>query len=71
MYSDTVNLFQSELLKDCPDEGKITKHDISVVIAATKTGDYTEAWKTKLYKLQSGAYCRLLEYIQCADSDVC
>jgi hypothetical protein len=63
MYNDTVNLFQSKLSRDCPSAGRVAKRDISAVIEAVKTGNYSEAWKTKLYTRQSGAYCRLLEYI--------
>jgi hypothetical protein len=63
MYNDTVNLFQSRLIRECPNEGKVTKRDISAVIEAVRTGNYSEAWKTRLYTRQSGAYCRLLEYI--------
>ena len=63
MYNDTVNLFQSNLSRDCPSVGRITKRDIMAVITAAGSGDYSEAWKTKLYTRQRGAYCRLLEYI--------
>lgn len=63
MYNDTVNLFQTRLSRECPREGKVAKRDISSVIEAAESGNYFEAWKTKLYTRQSGAYCRLLEYI--------
>jgi hypothetical protein len=70
MYNnDTVNLFQSKLSRDCPSAGRVAKRDISAVIEAVKTGNYSEAWKTKLYTRQSGAYCRLLEYIN-ADIEI-
>ena len=32
MYNDTVNLFQSRLIRECPNEGKVTKRDILQVI---------------------------------------
>lgn len=63
MYSDTVNLFQSRLKSEFPGAGRVTKHDILTVIEAAESGDYSKAWKTRLYIQQGGAYCQLLEYI--------
>lgn len=63
MYSDTVNLFQTQLSRECPHAGKVTKRNILTVIEAVESGDYSDAWGTKLYTRQGGAYCRLLEYI--------
>jgi hypothetical protein len=63
MYNDTVNLFQSQLSRECPNAGRVTKRDILAVITAAESGDYSKALGTKLYTRQGGAYCRLLEYI--------
>lgn len=40
-----------------------TKKDIKRIQEARKSGNWSDVYKSRLYRLHSGEYCELLEYI--------
>lgn len=62
--------FYNEKAKQCKQvmqtrrrEAKGSLKDIVVLIKAMEIGDFTEAYKTKLYQKHSGEYCEYMEVI--------
>jgi len=43
-------------------KNKISLKDINLFLQCKKKGDYTEVYKTKLYRVKSSLYCQLVDY---------
>ncbi|MBS5023870.1 MAG: hypothetical protein KH054_12040 [Firmicutes bacterium] len=60
---EKVKTLKNKLTEQRKDAKKITLSDIQTIMTAQKTGDYTKAHETDLYKNYGGAYCVLLKIL--------